>query len=182
MEDAVSIRRCSTAELSGADLDALRALFAAAWPDGSFTEDDFTHGMAGPHWLAAVGGRIVSHVAYDARVLEVGGRPLRTGYLEAVATLPAFERRAIASRLVRFASDEIRAGFELGGLSHRRAGVVRAARLGDLARADVRAHDRGHGADRGRRRLDPRPAHSADATPRPLRAHQLRLWRTGDVW
>jgi aminoglycoside 2'-N-acetyltransferase I len=44
-------------------------------------------------------------------------RVLRTGYLEAVATLPAFERRGIASRLVSVAAEAIRAEFELGALS-----------------------------------------------------------------
>ena len=99
------------------ELTALRDLFAAAWPDGAFTDQDFEHAMGGPHWLAVLDGRIVAHASVDERRLEADGRPLRTGYLEAVATLPAFGRRGIASRLVGLASAHIIGAFELGALS-----------------------------------------------------------------
>jgi aminoglycoside 2'-N-acetyltransferase I len=115
--DDIVVRGCSTAELTRADLAGLRELFAAAWPGGRFTDDDFDHAMAGPHWLAMVDGVIVSHASVDERWLDAGGHRLRTGYLEAVATLPAFERRGIGSRLVGLASAVVRSEFELGGLS-----------------------------------------------------------------
>jgi aminoglycoside 2'-N-acetyltransferase I len=115
--DNVVVRERTTAELTTTERAGLRGLFAAAWPGGRFTEDDFDHAMRGPHWLAEVNGVIVSHTSLDERWLEAGGRRLRTGYLEAVATLPAFERRGIASHLVGRASAVVRAEFELGALS-----------------------------------------------------------------
>ena len=44
------------------------------------------------------------------------GRPLRTAYVEAVATAPSFQRRGYASAVMRRIAAEI-AGYELGALS-----------------------------------------------------------------
>lgn len=111
------IREAATAQLSADDLGALRGLFAAAWPDGEFSEDDWAHAMGGRHWLIEVDGRIVSHASVVERILEVGGRPLRTGYVEAVATAPHSRRCGHASRVMQAAGAHIRAHFELGALS-----------------------------------------------------------------
>ena len=113
----IRIRACATANLTDGDLAGLRALFAAAWPGGRFTEDDVRHALGGNHWIAELDGRIVSHASVVERRLDAGGHPLRTGYLEAVATLPELERRGIATRLVRRATAHIDASFELGALS-----------------------------------------------------------------
>lgn len=110
-------RSVLTEELAPADLDALRTLFAAAWPSGRFNEHDFAHAMGGRHWLVEADGRIVGHASVVERRIEVDGRWLRAGYLEAVATLPAFERRGYGSGIVQAASEHIRATFELGALS-----------------------------------------------------------------
>ena len=73
--------------------------------------------MGGMHWLAEVDGSIVSHASVVRRRLEAGDRVLRTGYLEAVATLPAFERRGYGSMVVRAAGKYLLPRFELGALS-----------------------------------------------------------------
>jgi aminoglycoside 2'-N-acetyltransferase I len=112
----VTIRRATSPELSAADLARLRALFEACWPDGEFTPEDGAHAMGGVHWIAEAGGRIVGHASVVPRTLEAAGRPLATGYVEAVATHPDWRHRGIATRLLRAANDHIRAGFELGGL------------------------------------------------------------------
>ena len=53
------------------------------------------------HWLAEVDGAIaLSHASVVERRLEAGDRALQTGYLEAVATLPAFKRRGYGSMVV----------------------------------------------------------------------------------
>jgi aminoglycoside 2'-N-acetyltransferase I len=113
----VPVRSASTADLTASDLAALRSLFSAAWPDGDFGDDDFANAMGGRHWLAVSSGSIVAHAAVVVRVLEAGGRPLRTGYDGGRRALPAFERRGIGSLLVAAASDHVRASFELGALS-----------------------------------------------------------------
>lgn len=113
----IRLRSATTAALTTADRDALGRLFAAAWPDEGFTTDDWDHAMGGRHWLIEDDGRIVSHASAVARTLWVGEQPLRTGYLEAVATHPAWQRRGLATRAVRDAGAFLRDGFELGALS-----------------------------------------------------------------
>lgn len=114
---SIVLRELRTADLAPADLAALRALFSAAWPGGAFDEDDVQHALGGWHWIAEVDGRIASHAAVVERELHVAGRPLRTGYLEAVATHPAEEGRGLGSVVVAAAGAHVRAQFELGALS-----------------------------------------------------------------
>jgi aminoglycoside 2'-N-acetyltransferase I len=111
-----SVLALATPELTAAHLDGLRELFAAAWPAGDFDEDDWAHAMGGRHWLIELDGRVVSHAAVVERVLSAGGRPLRTGYVEAVATLPGYQRRGLGSRVMTEAGDLVRRSFELGAL------------------------------------------------------------------
>lgn len=112
-----TVRRLVSAELSTADLAGLADLFAACWPDGGFGEDDLAHAMGGVHWIADDRGRVVGHASVVPRTLEADGRPLRTGYLEAVAVLPAWRRRGLASRLLDAVDAHVREAYELGALS-----------------------------------------------------------------
>lgn len=113
----VGVRRVATAELAPADLAQLLDLFRACWPGGDFTVDDIAHAMGGVHWLAETRGRIVGHASVVPRELEADGRPMSTGYMEAVATHPLWQRRGIASRLIEAANGHIGEAFELGALS-----------------------------------------------------------------
>ncbi len=92
-------------------------LFAAAWPAADFTPDDVDHAIGGVHWVAEADGRIIGHASVVERLLEADGQPIRTGYVEAVATLPAWQGRGIATQLMEAAGEHIRAEFELGALS-----------------------------------------------------------------
>ena len=60
---------------------------------------------------------MVAHASVVPRVVAIDGRPLRTGYLEAVATHPDHERRGYGTRAVELCNEVIRAGYELGALS-----------------------------------------------------------------
>ena len=117
MADQVALRRIASGELSSAELAQLMDLFTAAWPAAQFTALDLDHAVGGVHWVAEVDRRIVGHASVVERLLEAGGRPMRTGYVEAVATLPTWQGRGIATRLMEVAGEHIRTEFELGALS-----------------------------------------------------------------
>ena len=59
---------------------------------------------------------MLAHASVVPRVLEVAGRPLRTGYVEAVATAPGRQGEGLGSAVMAAATDEIRAHYELGAL------------------------------------------------------------------
>lgn len=115
--DGVRVRRVVSGELTAAELGQLMDLFAACWPAEGFSADDLDHAVGGVHWVAEAGGRIVAHASVVERLLEADGRPMPTGYLEAVATLPAWRGRGIATRLLGAADERIRTTFDLGALS-----------------------------------------------------------------
>lgn len=116
----VRIRRLATTQLEPDELTAIRALLDAAFESGDdeerFTDDDWDHALGGVHVVADVDGTIVAHASVVERRIEVGGRPLRTGYVEAVATLPDWQRRGLATQVMRAIADEIAARYELGML------------------------------------------------------------------
>jgi aminoglycoside 2'-N-acetyltransferase I len=116
---ALRIRRLGTPDLTTREVDEIRALLWAAFaPDehGGFDEDDWQHALGGTHFVGEVDGRIVAHAALVERGLHVAGRPLRTGYVEAVATSPADQRLGYGSAIMREVNAQVQAGFELGAL------------------------------------------------------------------
>jgi aminoglycoside 2'-N-acetyltransferase I len=179
--DPVSVRSIVSGELSAAELSQLMDLFSACWPAAGFSADDLDHAVGGVHWVAEVDGLLVGHASVVERLLEVDGRPMRTGYLEAMATLPAWRGRGIATRLLGVADEHIRAGFELGALSTGAHGLYE--RLGwerwrgptfvRTADGQVRTQDEDDGIMILR---TPR-------TPRLTLAEALSCeWRAGDAW
>ena len=70
-------------------------------------EEDFQHlfryiPSGGTHFLAYREQELVSHAVVTTRWLQPEGHPLlRTAYLDAVATLPAYQRQGIGSTLMR---------------------------------------------------------------------------------
>ena len=61
-------------------------------------------------------GEIVAHGLVVERALEIDHHPMRTGYVEAVATTPLRQGRGHGTSVMRAIGDEIRARFELGAL------------------------------------------------------------------
>jgi aminoglycoside 2'-N-acetyltransferase I len=95
-------------------------------------DEDFTEILAqvgpGVHVLGWMDSLLVSHAMWVTRWLEPAGRSaLRTAYVEAVATRPAYQRRGLASELLARLAREIR-DYDLGALSPSDAGFY--ARLG----------------------------------------------------
>lgn len=84
---------------------------------GGFTDDDWQHALGGMHFLLEVDGQIVTHASVVERTLRVAGRPLRTGYVEAVATDPTHHGKGYGSEVMRAVGAHLdEAGFELGAL------------------------------------------------------------------
>jgi len=69
------------------------------------------------HVIGWWGSAIVTHAMWVTRWLQPGNQPpLRTAYVEMVATEPQFQGRGFASAVMRRLADAIR-DFEMGGLS-----------------------------------------------------------------
>jgi len=115
----VQIRRVATDELTDVEIEAVRGLLWAAFADhdGGMTEDDWAHALGGVHVLIELDDEIIGHASIVERELHVGGRPLRTGYVEAVAIEPRHQRSGLGSKLMGEVGSVIQERFELGALS-----------------------------------------------------------------
>jgi aminoglycoside 2'-N-acetyltransferase I len=112
----VRLREVTSAALSTGELDALRRLLDQAF-HGGFGEDDWHHTVGGSHLLALEEGEPVAHAAVVDRTLSAGGRQLRTGYVEGVATRSDRHRQGLATLVMRAANRLIERRYELGALS-----------------------------------------------------------------
>jgi aminoglycoside 2'-N-acetyltransferase I len=100
-------------------MSAIRRLLHAAFGDDEderFTDDDWLHAVGGVHFVLDVDGEIVSHASVVERELHVAGRPLRTGYVEAVATAPERQGAGLGTRLMEDVNAYVVDRFELGAL------------------------------------------------------------------
>jgi aminoglycoside 2'-N-acetyltransferase I len=109
------LRRATTAELGAGELAALRRMLFEAF-GGRFDEHDWEHSLGGVHVLAVEDGAPVSHGAVVRRTLEAGGRELRTGYVEGVATRAGRHGRGLATAVMAEVGRVVREGYELGAL------------------------------------------------------------------
>ena len=95
----------------------LRRMLDAAF-DGNFADTDWEHALGGWHAVALDSGRPVGHASVVPRTIFVAGRgALRAGYVEAVATHPAYQGRGHGTRLMRAVASHLAGGYELGALS-----------------------------------------------------------------
>ena len=116
---AVRLRAVRTPDLTAAELAAIRAMLAGAFGDDEesrFDDHDWQHALGGLHILAALDGEIVAHASVVPRELHVAGRPLHTGYVEAVGVAPARQRRGLGSLVMRAAGEHILERYQLGTL------------------------------------------------------------------
>ena len=103
------------ARLSTAARDEIIALCAAAFDEDFGRMFELLPGST--HVLARLDGRLVGHACWVKRSLQPGAEPpLRTAYVEAVATNPTHQGRGIGGRVMRRLAEEIR-DYDLGALS-----------------------------------------------------------------
>jgi aminoglycoside 2'-N-acetyltransferase I len=110
------LRVVATSELTTAQIDELRDLMLAAFED-EFSEEDWASTLGGRHAIVTHDGLVVAHAAVVERTLVAGGRRLRTGYVEGVATAPGHRRRGHGATAMRAINGLITDQYELGGLS-----------------------------------------------------------------
>ena len=178
-----------TSKVTPARLRDVRALMDEAFGTGdeAFADEDWEHALGGLHAILVDGGAIVSHASVVERELQIAGRAVRTGYVEAVATRPGLEGQGHGSRVMEAIDEYIRATFELGALGtgrhsfYQRLGwetwqgplFVRARGEGDAGPPLVRTPD-----DEGYLLVLRTPASPAFSGTEPLSCD----WRPGDVW
>ena len=117
--DRTRLRRVRTDELSPAETAAIRTMLIIAFgdePEERLTDDDWEHALGGSHFVLDIDGEIVAHAAVVEREIRVGGRPLRTGYVEAVATTPDRQGSGLGTIVMTGVAEHIREHFELGVL------------------------------------------------------------------
>jgi aminoglycoside 2'-N-acetyltransferase I len=113
------VRRVLTADLTPAEIAAVREIMTLAFGDDEeerFRDEDWEHALGGVHVVVDLDGGIVAHAAVVERELQVAGLPLRTGYVEAVATTPGRQGEGLGTLAMREVNAIIRDRFELGAL------------------------------------------------------------------
>jgi aminoglycoside 2'-N-acetyltransferase I len=105
-----------TADLTAAELSHIRDLLDRSFA-GQFDDTDWDHSLGGMHVLIAEEHTIVAHAALVQRRLVHDGRPLRAGYVEAVAVEESRRGRGYAASVMDEVERIIRAAYHLGGLS-----------------------------------------------------------------
>ncbi|GGJ74081.1 aminoglycoside 2'-N-acetyltransferase [Streptomyces camponoticapitis] len=111
------LRTAHTFELDPATLGEIRALLDDAF-DGSFSEEDWTHGLGGVHVLVRDGaGALVAHGSVIQRRLTHAGRSYRVGYVEAVAVRPDRRRDGLGGRVLEVLERVVDRAYDVGALS-----------------------------------------------------------------
>jgi aminoglycoside 2'-N-acetyltransferase I len=182
--DRLRLRQLSTPQLTGSETEAIRALMDAAFgsdEEEGFSDDDWEHAVGGIHFVLELDGEIVAHAAVVERDIHVAGQPLRTGYVEAVATAPERQGMGLGSIVMTDVTDHIRERFELGGL-----GTGRQAFYGRLGWQVWAGPSSVRTADGDRPTPDDDGSIMVLATPTSppldLTAPISSDWRPGDTW
>lgn len=113
---APAVRLLRSQDLSASEVASLRRLLDTAF-DGDFSEDDWQHARGGWHALIEAHAEVIAHAAVVERLLWVGERRLRAGYVEAVAVAPARQRQGLGRAVMTRLHAVIREHFDLGALS-----------------------------------------------------------------
>jgi aminoglycoside 2'-N-acetyltransferase I len=115
---SIRLRRVRTPDLGAAEIAAIRDIVWGAFRAGDegFTEDDWDHALGGMHFVLDVDGVVVAHASVVPREIHVDVRPLRAGYVEAVATAAPWQGRGLGTLVMSDVDAYLRDEFELGVL------------------------------------------------------------------
>jgi aminoglycoside 2'-N-acetyltransferase I len=118
------VRGVPSGDLRPREVAVLRQLFDAGWADDeeTFTDQDWDHAVGGIHFLLEEDGEIRAHASVVERELHAGEHRLAAGYVEAVATWPAHQRRGYGTAVMREVGAHIDRTFPLGALDTGRPG------------------------------------------------------------
>lgn len=178
------LRTVPTSDLAPEEVAVIRALMEVAFgpdDDDRFTDDDWAHAVGGMHFVLDLDGELIAHASVVERQLHIGGQPLRTGYVEAVATAPDRQGAGFGSLVMTEVTTFIGERFELGALGTGRHSFYE--RLGWLTwrgESSVRTTD-------GSRRTPDEDGYilvlaTPSSPPLDLTASISCDWRPGDVW
>ncbi|MEU9628407.1 GNAT family N-acetyltransferase [Streptomyces luteogriseus] len=110
------VRTAHTADLTPAELDAVRGLLDAAF-EGDFGDEDWDHGLGGLHALVHDASGLAAHGAVVMRRVRHGGRWLRAGYVENVAVRADVRRGGLGGRVMAELERVVDRAYDLGALS-----------------------------------------------------------------
>jgi aminoglycoside 2'-N-acetyltransferase I len=109
-----TFRIARTEDLSSELLAKIKSMLEDAFAE-PFVED-WDHALGGMHFIVEDEDEPLSHASVVERALETGGRRLRTGYVEAVATRPDMQGEGLGAQVMAAATEHIRRDYELGAL------------------------------------------------------------------
>ena len=116
MSPDLVVRICLSDELDPRDRTAIRALLDTAFA-GDFSDQDWDNALGGTHALSETADGVIAHASVVPRALDVGGLAVRTGYVEAVAVLPARQGTGLGTAVMRALGEIVARDFALGALS-----------------------------------------------------------------
>ncbi|MFC9962534.1 GNAT family N-acetyltransferase [Streptomyces nigra] len=114
---AGAARTAHTADLTAAELHAVRALLEDAF-DGDLADEDWEHALGGVHVLVHdEAGRLAGHGSVVMRRVRHRDRWLRVGYVEAVAVRADQRRRGLGGRVMAELERIVDRAYDAGMLS-----------------------------------------------------------------
>lgn len=121
MTESIKLRSAKTEDLDELIRASIIQLCIAAHQEEDF-KNLFTYVPAGGnHFLAYLDQQLVSHALVTTRWLQPGGQPvLKTAYVDAVATIPAYQGRGYGSALLRQLARDIENDYAMACLETER--------------------------------------------------------------
>jgi aminoglycoside 2'-N-acetyltransferase I len=175
------LRQLDTDQLSLDEQRTLRHLLNEAFGADEFSDEDWQHALGGVHFVLDADAAMCAHASVVERSLHVADRALRTGYVEAVATAPAYQGLGYGTRVMRAVGVYIAEHFDIGALGTGRHGFYERLNWRTWrGPSSVRTA-------RGERRTRDEDGYIMVLTTNTTRDIDLTLpisceWRPGDVW